>query len=374
MNVREINNINDLAFMRGEWDDLLRRTPQANFFQSFAWLAAYWRHFGEKQRLRVLIVESQGEVRGILPLVVRQERTRVGTLKYLTYPLDHWGSFYGPIGPFPDEVLAEGLDYLKTVGAEADVLELRWLSGEFSECDRTERLLQSVGYSPQRSALDSTAIIDTSGTWEDYLASRTSKWRNNYRRWKRQADKQGEVRYFRFRPEASADGDLGWEYYEECLRIASASWQGSSQTGTTLTHPEVADFLRDVHEVAARSGCLDLNILYFDDRAIAFAYNYVYEGHVYGLRVGFDPTTKCKAAGNLLYALAIEDSFCRDDWRYDLGPRHLDCKRSLLTDVLPIFRLSCYKSWSLRQQLMRLKRQWEARAEESVAVAGLAQV
>jgi len=156
------------------------------------------------------------------------------------------------------------------------------------------------------------------------------------------------------------------QYYEECLRIAAASWQGESSTGTTLTHDVVAPFLKEMHQVAARCGGLDLNLLYLEGRAIAFAYNYFYAGHVYGLRIGYDQTIKCKGAGNLLYAKMIEDSFQRGDWQHDLGPRHMQCKRAIVTDVMPVFRISCYKAGSVRQQLLRLKRQWDGRGAEPV--------
>ena len=108
---------------------------------------------------------------------------------------------------------------------------------------------------------------------------------------------------------------------------------------------------------------MDLNLLCLDGRAVAFAYNYVYQGHVFGLRIGYDASLPSKGAGNLLYTMVIQDSFARGDWRYDLGPRHLECKRALLTGVMPIYRLSCGKSWSMRQQLLLWKRQWDARSE-----------
>jgi len=366
MNVREINSVQELTSLQQVWSDLLARTPQACFFQSLDWLQTYWKHFGETQKLRILVIEEEEEVNGILPLVVRQEWTKVGPLNYLTYPLDYWGSFYGPIGADPDQTLKAGLEYLKKVGIDADVLELRWISDELSESDRVEHLLKSAQFSPLRSDLDSTSVVNFSGTWEDYLASRTSKWRNNYRRWIRQLNELGEVKHVRYRPVAGDDTARCEEYYEECLRIASASWQGESSTGTTLTHDVVAPFLKEMHQVAARCGGLDLNLLYLEERAVAFAYNYYYAGHVYGLRIGYDPTVKCKGAGNLLYAKMIEDSFQRGDWRHDLGPRHLQCKRAIVTDLMPVYRMSCYKMGSVRQQLLRLKRQWDGRGAEPV--------
>jgi len=91
--VCEVNHIEGLDDYRAAWHALLAQTPRASFFQSLEWLEAYWRHFGKHQKLRVLMVLDGGRPVGILPLVVRWETTKVGRLRFLTYPLDHWGRF-----------------------------------------------------------------------------------------------------------------------------------------------------------------------------------------------------------------------------------------------------------------------------------------
>ena len=103
--VEEINDIFQLEGYRLLWNALLPQTRNATFFQSFDWLKVYWEHFGVGQRLRVLVVCSEGRPIGILPLVVRREKSRVGPIRVLTYPLHDWGTFYGPIGPNPTATL-----------------------------------------------------------------------------------------------------------------------------------------------------------------------------------------------------------------------------------------------------------------------------
>ncbi|MEO0530990.1 MAG: GNAT family N-acetyltransferase [Planctomycetota bacterium] len=364
MPVREIDRIDDLDALRGEWRELLSQTPRAGFFQSLEWLEAYWRHFGAGQRLRVLVVEAAGEITGIVPLVVRRERTAIGSLRFLTYPLDYWGSFYGPIGPDPAATLRAAVQELKETGFDADIFEPRWVHEDDRE--ETALLLDNEGLGPQASPLDASAVIDLSGTWSDYLASRNSKWRNNYRRARRQLEELGTAEYVRYRPQSGADPR--WDLFDECLHLALISWQGASTTGTTLTHADVAPFLRDAHDAATRCGNVDINLLRVNGRAVSYAYNYVQHGRVFGLRSGYDPTLRGIGVGKLLYTMAVEDSFRRGDTLYDLGPGYLDCKRSMLTNVVPIHRITCGTSWSLRQRLLRLKRQWDGRrkaAEEA---------
>lgn len=363
-NVREINRIEELEDYRAAWRGLLDATPRASFFQSLEWLEAYWRHYGKHQKLRVLLaIGDDGALVGILPLVVRWETTRLGRLRYLTYPLDYWGSFYGPIGGEPRAILDAGLSHVARARRDWDAIELRWTGVDEFDPSDAPATLKAHGLHSCRTMIDRTALIrleDT--TWEEYLVSRGTKWRNNFRRWERRAADLGEITHLRYRPqgEAHGDGEPRWDLYEACLSLAERSWQGSSQTGTTLSHSSVRDFLRDAHAAAARAGGLDLNLLLAGGQPVAFAYNYCQRGYVFGLRIGYDEQNSKLALGNILYARVFEDSFRRGDSIYDMGPNHIEAKQSLLTEVHPIFRYSHFCGRSLRGQLVRLKRLWDS--------------
>ena len=88
-------------------------TPDATFFKTFDWLDTYWRHFGHDQKLRVLIVYSAGEPLGILPLCVRAEPYRLSKVRVLTYPLDNWSTWFGPIGPNPASTMLAAMQHLR---------------------------------------------------------------------------------------------------------------------------------------------------------------------------------------------------------------------------------------------------------------------
>src|SRR3954463_12010786 len=111
--VREINDAQQLVALRPIWNGLLQQTRGATFFQSLDWLQAFWQFNGDGALLRVLVVENAGQPIGILPLVVMPERSRAGRVRVLGYPLNGWGSFYGPIGPDPAATLEAGLRHIQ---------------------------------------------------------------------------------------------------------------------------------------------------------------------------------------------------------------------------------------------------------------------
>ncbi|MFH1919750.1 MAG: GNAT family N-acetyltransferase [Planctomycetota bacterium] len=361
--VSEINTIEELEGCRLLWDSLMARTANATFFHSLTWLEVYWRHCGEGQKLRVLVVSAAGRTIGILPLVVRTEETRVGPVRVLTYPLHDWGTFYGPIGPNPTATLLAGLGHVRSTRRDWDLMDLRWVDAIGADFGRTRRVMESAGFRPQEQVWARAAVVDVLGTWEEYWKSRTKKWRHNVNRLGRRLAEQGRVTHVHYRPEGAArgDGDPRWDLYDACVQIAEKSWQASSLTGTTLSHRHVTPYLRDTHAAAAKSASLDLNLLLVDDTPAAFAYNYHFRGNVYGLRMGFDPDLAPFGPGTVLQRMVLEDSFRRKDYVYDMGPGSPECKRHWQTSVATSYRYTFFPANVARAQLLRMKRWFQDR-------------
>ena len=354
--VREVNDLEALAALAPQWRRLALETPAASFFQTLDWLAVWWNHFGCDARLRVLVVGDGDGPSGIVPLVVRRRRARVGTIRVLTYPLDHWGSFFSPIGLQPARTLAAGLAHIRGSKRDWDLVELPWVDEHHVEL--VQEAFANAGLAAFSERRELCALVDLTEyrDWDAYWSSRTSRWRNNVRRSQKKLAEHGQVSHIRYRPAGSVAGDglPRWDLYDECERVARASWQGSSRTGTTLNHDSIRSYLRDCHAAASAAGGADMNLLCVDGRAVAFNYAYRLAGHVFGLRTGFDPAAG-EGAGSVLQAQMIEDSFARGDHTYDLGPGYLECKRYWLSETRWSHRVTHFAATPLAQ-LVRAKR------------------
>lgn len=357
--VVEVNELAPLADFRSQWESLLTQTPGADFFRTLDWLEVYWRHYGEAQRLRLLIIHEAGEAVGFVPLVVRRERTKSGPFNVLTYPLDDWGSFYGPIGPNPSRLLAVALEYILATKREWDFLELRWADTGTSADNYVAGALRHAGaWRARRRLHTEIPVAKLDGTWDEYWASRSGSWRSVFRRNEKKLARAGRYEFVRYRPSSAAEGegDPRWDMYGECERLAASSWQGSSTSGTTLTHATVGGFLRDVHAAAARAGCLDVNLLTVDGRTAAFVYNYVYQGYVSSLRLGFDPQFRQYGVGTVLMGYLLRDSFERGDRLFDFLPGSLDAKRRWQTALAKSYRYAYCRPGVGRIQFLAMKR------------------
>jgi len=356
--VEEINHINRLDDYRLLWNALWSKTRAATFFHSLDWLRTYWRHFHCCQRLRVLVVHGPERPVGILPLVVRTEKARVGRLRVLTYPLHDWGTFYGPIGPNPTVTLLAGLRHVRRAPRDWDLLDLRWVDRHGADRGRTPAAMQQAGLHGRAQAWALAPTIELTGSWREYWRSRPKKFRHNVERCRRRLTELGELALVRYRPEGTAfgDDDPRWDLYGACVRVARCSWQGSSTDGTTLCHTCVCEYLRDAHLSAVRAGAADLCLLTLDGRPIAFIYHYQYQGRVYGLRKGHDPEFACMGPGVVLQQMVLEDSFRRGDRLYDMGAGSLGAKRHWQTAMSTSYRYTHFPLASARSQLLRTKR------------------
>lgn len=354
--VIEINEMEQLEDLRLAWNCLLPNTRGLSFFHTLDWLKTYWRFFGHGQRMRVLVAMSGSNPVGILPLTVRREKTRVGWVRVLTYPLHDWGTFYGPIGPNPTATLSLAMQHLRQTRRDWDLLDLRWVNRDEHDQLRTQWAMEHAGFAVASQGWQTTALVDFQEGWETYWAHRNAKFRHNVQRGERRLNKCGEVELIRHRPLSmtNGDGDPNWELYNTCVDLAARSWQGSSTDGTTLSTDSVRHFFREAHQQAAKNGMVDLSVLAVGGRSIAFSYNYYCQSRLIGMRIGYDPEFGKYGVGNVMYAHAFRDSVQRGDQLFDLGIGSLDIKKHWSTRFVDSQRYTHYAP-AAKAQLLRLK-------------------
>lgn len=355
--VVEVNDVETLAHYRLVWKSLFAGTPQATFFLTYDWFATYWRHFGHDQKMRLLIVYGSGEPIGILPLCVRREKYRIGNVRVLMYPLDNWGTWFGPIGPNPGATMLAAMQHIRSTPRDWDMLELRWVADEGVQGGKTARSMRVANMLSQKQEYECTSLVELPASLDEYLCGKSPTLRRQFRRALGDSFTDGRVEFIRHRPQpvSAGDGDPRWDLYAQCEAVAKSSWQSHVTSGNTLTHECVRDYFRDAHEVASRLGMVDVNVLTLDGEPAAFLYGYHCHGNVIGLRTGFVADLR-DGLGTALMLKVIDDSCRRGDRVIDFGPGEGEHKRRLRTRTESTFRLTYTPLDSWRSQAVRLSR------------------
>lgn len=364
--VVEINSLDELESYRLVWNSLLPNTPRASFFHTYDWFATYWKHFGQRRQMRVLVIRASGTPIGIVPLCVQRERYHVGNVRVLTYPLSDWGLWYGPIGSNQSAAMFMALRHVRDTPRDWDMIDLRWVSAERADRSATGRALRAAGWNPRKNSYQQNSVVQLSDyDWDSFFASRPKKWRHEIRRQIHALKRDHKVTFHRHRPDGLAfgNGDPRWDLFEDCLDVSRNSWQSQSKSGNTLCHQHVEPFLRDCHAMAAKLGMLDVALLKVDGQSAAFQYNYCYDGKISGLRMGYDQRFSSQGVGNVALNYTLEDSFRRGDSQFDLGVGDFPFKRRLRTHVETSSRFTCYPRLAWRAQGVRLTRWLKSRRE-----------
>jgi hypothetical protein len=341
---------------------------------------AYLQFFGREQKLRLLVVSDSSGPFALLPLVVRREQYRTGTLRRLTYPLDDWSSFYGPIGTQIDDAIAAAIEHIGGTPRDWDVIDLRAAAaigqGEgdahANTAATTEGAFEKSRMIFRKHVQKRTAVIETLGDWDDYLQTRDRSFQTDLRQAFRSVSQLGRVEFLRVRPAGQADGDDDphWALYDDCVSPVMESSQEMPVDGVTQSNSLVREFLRKCHRLAARMGMLDMNVLRVDGQTVAYAYNFHHRGHVHILRSGFHPQFGKAGVGTVLWERVFEDGLDRGDRLYDLGPDSLPIKRPWWTRVVPVWEFAHYAK-TPPAQLARLSDWWKDRRNPQPETAQL---
>lgn len=363
IDAHEINELSDLASLRQEWHRLLSQTANHSFFQTPEWLEASWEHFPHPQRLRVIVVERGGRPIGIVPWCIRHEPRRVGPVRVLTYPLNDWGAFFGPIGPEPRETMRAAIKHIAEAPRDWDLIDLRWVDEAADEFLTIGEALREQGFDYRVRPRMEVRLCRFAEGWDAYLKSRSRNWRRKMRHDIEQLEQHGEVRLVRYRPEAGSNAEAPEhaDVFRMCEEIAAKTWQADDESQSTLSSPRVREVFRRTHEQAAALGMLDTNLLFIAERPIAFNYNYAADGRTYGLRCGYDPTVGLEGCGRVLLYMMLEDSFRRGDVEYNFGPGRQPYKDRFATEMRHAYTYRHFARFSLRSQLLHLKEAVTAR-------------
>ena len=272
-----------LAPLKEDWNALAARSR--NLFGTWEWAETWWRHFGGDGELRTTRVPS-----AVLPLYVE----RKGPLRLLRFLGQGHADEVGPVcAPEDRDAAAAGLrDALAAGGYHlflGDGLTPGW--GELLGARVVERTRSPV------------VSLDT-GSWDDFLATRSSNFRQQLRSAERRLADRGAA--FRLTDRERLDGDL-----DALFALHRKRWPGS---------PWFADaeaFHRDFAALALERSWLRLWTLEVESRPVAAWLGYRFAGIESYYQAGRDPTLQKERVGFVLLAHSIREALAdgMDEYR-----------------------------------------------------------
>jgi CelD/BcsL family acetyltransferase involved in cellulose biosynthesis len=287
MSAFQIETVSELEQLRQDWTELAERC--GNVFSTWDWASIWWRHFGEGRPLLLTTFrDSAGRVVAILPTYLSSS-SPVRTVRFVGHgPADQLGPVHDGDIPLAAALLRhalrDGMWPWDVFMAERLPAEEQWSS-----------LLG--GRTLER---ESSPVMQAGSSWDEYLASRSSNFRDQVRRRERKLAREHDLNY-RLTNEDSLDGD-----FETLVRLHEARWGagGSAAFGGPLK-----DFHRDFATRALEQGWLRLWTLEVDGHAVAAWYGFRFAGVESYYQSGRDPAWDRNSVGFVLLTHTMREAF-----------------------------------------------------------------
>jgi hypothetical protein len=356
--VSEYNDAAGIAQIRELWRELWWKTPRASFFQSVDWFESSLRRHGGKDRVRVLVVAAADRPIGIVPLVVKGVRSKLGRLRVLTDSPDERGFFYEPIGPNPSATLEAVLGHVANTPIDWDLFELRHADAQRFERGPAPAELWQTRFGGITRVEECRPIIDCRGDWVHYWNSRPQQLRDEYRHCELTVQSLGQIEYERYRPEGSPldDDNPRWDLFDELERRREER-RRNRRAKHGRRHPQAGheSLPREIHEAATRVAGIDFNVLRLNGRPIAWAYNYRCDGRLETQRIRALPEFR-RYATAVLMGRMLRDGFRRGDEYYLFEPAAGPAAADWQTGRTSRFRYTHFAPGATRAQFLRLVR------------------
>ena len=353
--VSEITTFEELANLRVTWRELWEKTPNVSFVQSWDWLRSYWRTYGDKQQLRVLLVTLRTKPIGIVPLVTRHVETSLGTASVLSWPKNTFVPFYGAIGPNPAATLSTAFSHVRRTQRNWKALELPQIDEFGSDNLRTNNALRNARLKPLRNGAVAHPVVEMTGCWDDYMESRNMSARMDFIESEKVGEHCGAVSFHRWRPEGGIVGatDRRWDLFHvfEGIRRDTKGWGRRDD--------RELDVMKDAHSAAVDAGVVEFCSLTVSGHPAACAYNYRTEGRLENVFLGAREEYG-DAALTCLLGHMLRDSFMRDDQRIVFHPHDAQQVRTWSNADLTSIAYGHYAKFSPVAQLLKRRRAAEA--------------
>ncbi|HVX41343.1 MAG TPA: GNAT family N-acetyltransferase [Gemmatimonadaceae bacterium] len=304
------------ATTRDAWRALAAASGDAGIFVGPGWFDAWWPSFGTPGTLAIVELARRGETVGVFPCAV----ARAGPSRLLC-SLTNEHSFYFDFALAPagrEETIARFCGLLASRAPRAAVR-----FDAFSRRSPTVSLLASLlrrrGFPVHQASVAWAPWIDVRGPWADFETALHSKLRNNLKKGRRRAEREGTLAF-----EVVRSGDALQPALTEAFAVEHSSWKGGE--GTSIqSDATVERFYRRLAEWAASEGRFSLFALRLNGRMIAFDYCLASGRTMFALKTGYEQSLAARfSPGNLMRHELLRTLFADERFdRYDfLGPAY----------------------------------------------------
>ncbi len=259
-------------------------------------------HVRDSDTVFAVVLRSAGRVVAIVPAIIRREQVLglfevaclsllsrlVSTQADILRAYDHPG------------IVAALFSAFARLPCRWDIVRIDRVLESSAIGMQLKALLPDSNLAPRMQLQQPSFYLELGLSFEEFLAARSSKFRNHLRRKSRQLEAAGQVKVLQ------AGRDLGVEEaLDHLLQVEARSWKHTHGTALSVL-PRQREFNRLICEGAARRGHLHLLLMYLDDVPIAYDLGITAGDRYSYLKTSFDEAFRRLSPATVLRATLIK--------------------------------------------------------------------
>lgn len=338
--IKVIIDSEQLPALGGSWEALYNELgDSASAFSSFTWYETWWRHYSADASLNLLVMWDADRLVGIAPLMKTRSSLHGLPVSKICF-IENRNSLHNDFIVLPEyrEIfLREVLTHLSEQNTNWDVILFNNLPPTSPNYESLVKILDEERKQWQQGPSFDSPYLNPSGTWSDYLASRSPRTRKSLRNIQNNIHKAGEV---------SVKNITTWEEFqlvrEDLYQVAELSWTG--QIGDSLATPINHAFFDDLACSAAAKGWLSVWILSLNGKMVAFEFHLKACSREHAMRGSYLPEFAHLSPGTYLEMEILKHVFDESEQvqKYDFGGCFDSYKRKWTDVATPHCELSIF--------------------------------
>ena len=343
--VEIIKDFNRFLSIEKECTIFLKENNIENPYVTHAWLKSWWRGYGENKELFIICFWKNNTLIGFAPLMKYGLKFLGLPIKILGFISNHWVEQDIIITSEYREIC---LQMLKTTFLkEKNMIILSY----FSESSQTFSALctlmsgNNVNIKIRKMAAPYLALNES---WQQYLKSRSYRFRSEYNKKKKGLESQGACQLMR----SHRSSDL-ITVLKEIEGIIQNSWQGKKDVAI-LVSPQGRLFYQNLIDAWGGSGYIDISILRLNNKAIAYLVGFIIHKCFYVFDTGYDDQYRDMSPGMVIHNMLLEELHSDDIREFDFGYM-ADYKKRWTEDARVILDLLIFNNGPLGESLWRIQ-------------------
>ena len=370
---KRIHSFEEFRSLQPAWLEVVKATGQDSPFMSHDWFSCCWQAVQPEKKPEIIVVEDGGGPVAILPFMRSRSAVRGLPVRVLSL-------LECPDTPFLDLLIAG--DQKKVIEtflrdqhgrSDWDIIRFQKIPVQSPVQKSLEAVL--AGRNSWREAgRDLSPVLDLRGSWEEFYAAKTQRFRKTIRNIQNRLERAGALEV---EEQRAVDPDS--PFFAELLEVSRQSWK-AEQGLAMATMPRMPEFFRELTRLASRNGWLRIWLLRLNGHAVATEYQIQANGVVHALRSDFAYGVREFSPGAYLNFRIVQGLFESGDvTRYDMGPGTNDYKLrwasgSQETTRLEIYRESFYGRLlrTIETKAVPMARKWRDRVQPEEAPEAVA--